>query len=86
MSSASKNEALNSYVAELTSKGLLGIETFYPEHSKEDIIFYNSLAQKYNLLQTAGSDWHSEKSQIKMGFELSNEDIIVKSLLNCKRD
>lgn len=81
-----KNEDLNSYVEELTSKGLLGIETFYPEHSKEDIIFYKSLAQKYNLLQTAGSDWHSEQSQTKMGFELCDEDIIVKSLLNCQRD
>jgi len=81
-----KNEALDSYVAELTSKGLLGIETFYPEQCNEDVIFYKSLAQKYGLLQTAGSDWHSEKSQIKMGFEFSNEEAIVKSLLNCKRD
>lgn len=81
-----KNENLNSYVAELSRKGLVGIETFYPDHSEEDITFYNSLAQKYNLLQTAGSDWHSEQSQIKMGFELFNEETIVESLLNYKRD
>lgn len=81
-----KEEALDSYVAELTRKGILGIETFYPEHSNEDIFFYKSIAQKYNLLQTAGSDWHSEQDYIKMGFEFSDEEKIVENLLHYERD
>ena len=81
-----KKDFLDSYVAELSHKGILGIETFYPEHSNEDISFYNSLAEKYNLLETAGSDWHSEQYHTEMGFHLSNEQKIVESLLNYKRD
>ena len=42
------------------------------------------LAKKYNLLQTAGSDWHSSEYGIPMGISVSNEDKIVNSLFNLK--
>ncbi|KUK10353.1 MAG: PHP domain protein [Clostridia bacterium 41_269] len=45
-------------IFELIRGGLLGIEVYYPEHSLDDIRFYNELAEQYNLIVTGGSDFH----------------------------
>lgn len=42
----------------LSTEKFDGIEVFYPQHSKEDVAFYQSLAKKYNLHCTGGSDFH----------------------------
>jgi len=48
--------------------GLMGLEVYYPEHSQSMINYYSSLAQKYNLLVTGGSDCHGNaKPQAKIG-------------------
>ena len=79
-----KGNELETYIANLKQKGIVGIETYYSEHSQEDIAFYEMLAKKYNLLQTVGSDWHSSEYGIPMGLSVSNEEEIVNSLLNLK--
>lgn len=76
-----KGEELDSYLAFLTQKGLKGIESYYSQHSKNEIVFYEYLSRKYNLIQTAGSDWHSPNESIKMGMHLPNEDQIVSCIL-----
>lgn len=42
--------------------GLEGIEAYYPSHSQEMMRDLLSIAKKYNLLVSAGSDFHGEKS------------------------
>lgn len=76
-----KNQDLDFYISYLTKLGISGIETYYPEHSDDDIIFYQSIANKYGLLQTAGSDWHSENS-ITIGMEPPDEALIISNLLS----
>ena len=55
-------------VVELVKLGLGGIEVYYPEHSVENTEFYESLADKYNLIKTGGTDYHGQiNPEIRMG-------------------
>ena len=48
--------------------GLRGLEAYYPEHTQSMINFYLSLAKKFNLLVTGGSDCHGNaKPEAKIG-------------------
>jgi predicted metal-dependent phosphoesterase TrpH len=48
--------------------GMMGLEVYYPEHSQGMINLYLSLAKKYNLLITGGSDCHGNaKPEVKIG-------------------
>ena len=49
---------LQELVAELHSCGLQGIEVYYPEHSPRQEQFYKSLAERFGLVETGGSDFH----------------------------
>jgi len=40
--------------------GMDGVEAFNPSHTEDDAEFINALAKKYNLLRTAGSDFHEK--------------------------
>jgi predicted metal-dependent phosphoesterase TrpH len=52
----------------LKDKGLDGIEVFYPEHSEGQTKLYRSLAQKYGLIMTSGSDFHGlTKDDVDLG-------------------
>jgi predicted metal-dependent phosphoesterase TrpH len=55
-------------IAKFIEYGLMGLETYYPEHSQSMTNFYLNLARKHNLLITGGSDCHgSAKSEVKIG-------------------
>ena len=54
-------EAMEEEIRKLASLGLSGIETYYSTHTPEQIQEYHALAQKYHLVETAGSDFHGEK-------------------------
>jgi len=59
---------LEELVRHLKSKGLKGIEVYYPEHTPDYIAFYAELAKRHGLLMTGGTDFHgSLKPEIKMG-------------------
>lgn len=45
----------------LVEAGLDGIEYSHPDHTPEDCGKYMEIAEKYNLLLTAGSDFHGER-------------------------
>jgi len=72
---------LDSFVAELKNHGLKGIEVFYSQHTPGQIREYRSLAKKYDLLITAGSDFHGgNKPHIHLGMTV--EKIYCEEFLN----
>jgi predicted metal-dependent phosphoesterase TrpH len=52
------DEDLEALVRALTRGGLQGLEIYYPQHSKTQTAYYESLAEKYGLLATGGTDFH----------------------------
>jgi len=51
-------EVQESIIKEFKEWGIDGLECYQAGHNDSDIAFCLSLAEKYNLLITAGSDWH----------------------------
>lgn len=49
---------LTAVVALLKEQGLWGIEVYYPAHTEGQIVEYRSLASRYSLYETCGSDYH----------------------------
>jgi len=45
-------------IPELVEAGLMGIETFYPEHSAGQIAAYRGMCVRLGLIATGGSDFH----------------------------
>lgn len=62
-------EALEKLVRRLIADGLSGIEVYYSRHTPEQTREYLSLAKKYDLLVTCGSDFHgyAVKPDISLG-------------------
>ena len=59
---------LEDLVLQLTEEGLKGIEVYYPEHSALEVAQYKTLAQRYGLLMTGGTDYHGiEKNRLDIG-------------------
>lgn len=62
------DKELTNLLGDLTSHGLLGIETYYSEHSPEMTKKYQDMADAHGLIETGGSDWHGDiKPLIKLG-------------------
>ena len=71
-----EEDALENLVKELVSYGLDGIEVFYSQHTSEQVRQYKEYAAKYNLIATAGSDFHgANKPDIPLGITVSEVDI-----------
>lgn len=52
----------------IAQAGITGMEVYSTYHSKEQIEFYASQAEKYGLIKTVGSDFHGKtKPAIKLG-------------------
>lgn len=49
---------LNTTIPELVRAGLVGLETYYPNYGEDDINRLLSLANKWGLIPTGGSDFH----------------------------
>lgn len=54
---------LDSLVRRLIGYGLDALECYYPKHTPEQQACYLSLAEKYRLRVTGGSDFHGEKNK-----------------------
>jgi predicted metal-dependent phosphoesterase TrpH len=54
---------INHLVPELAAHGLVGLEVYYPGYTPDEIDFLLSLATKYGLLVTGGTDFHGEYTQ-----------------------
>jgi 3',5'-nucleoside bisphosphate phosphatase len=46
----------------LVEAGLLGIETYYPEHSPAQVDAYLTLCRRHDLIPTGGSDFHGPET------------------------
>jgi predicted metal-dependent phosphoesterase TrpH len=58
----------NDLILKFIEDGIMGLEAYYPEHTQAMVNFYLSLAKKYSLLITGGSDCHGlAKPEIKIG-------------------
>jgi len=61
-------EKLDAFVRELRDAGLMGLETYYPGYSRDDVGLCQTLAARYGLLRTGGSDFHgASKPEIALG-------------------
>jgi predicted metal-dependent phosphoesterase TrpH len=49
---------LEKLILQLIEEGLKGIEVYYPEHSSSEVAQYKTLAERYGLLPTGGTDYH----------------------------
>jgi len=68
------NEELEQLIEKLIGIGLMGIEVYYSQHTPDQIKFYRYLADKFNLLITAGSDFHgSTKPHIELGMNVDDK-------------
>jgi predicted metal-dependent phosphoesterase TrpH len=56
-------------VIELIAAGLIGIEAYYKDYSADEIRSLVSVAKKYNLVATGGSDYHGldDASEVMLG-------------------
>ena len=52
------DDELSDLLSRLTSMGLAGVEVYYYSHSEEETALYTSLARRYGLIVTGGSDFH----------------------------
>ena len=72
-------------IEQMIECGLKGIEVYHSSHTKEEMELYLSIAKKYNLLISGGSDFHglNVKPNVKLGSGV-NENLNIKelSLLN----
>lgn len=68
----------------LKAAGLDGVECFYSKHTREQTEHYLSLADKYDLKITCGSDFHGEKVKpdVKLGMEFDTERYRKRLLFN----
>src|SRR4030066_742999 len=59
---------LEKLILSLVGGGLKGIEVYYPEHSAGEVAQYKTLAERYGLLMTGGTDYHGiEKNGLDIG-------------------
>lgn len=68
---------VTSYIPMLVSLGLQGVEVYYPEHSPEDEKALLTLARRYRLLVTGGSDFHGIE---RAGASLGNSGVPLRLL------
>lgn len=67
-------------VEDIINLGIDGLEAVYPYNTLEQTKYYKLLVQKYNLIETAGSDFHGtiDKKHNTIGYCSMNSDLIKK--------
>lgn len=63
-------------ISELVGVGLMGLECYYSRYSDRDEQLLLSLAGRYGLLVSAGSDYHGKNKTVELG-RLSSDGYIV---------
>lgn len=59
---------LETLVRVLVNSGIEGMEVYYPGQSSEETRFFESLAERFGLIMTGGSDFHGDiNPEIQMG-------------------
>ncbi len=78
-------EKLAEYVEDLAGMGLRAIEVYHSDHSPEGTSYYGSLAERFHLGATGGSDFHgANKPLISLGTGTRNNlnvpDVLLEDL------
>ena len=78
-------EKLAEYVEDLAGLGMRAIEVYHSDHSPENVSYYASLAERFRLGMTGGSDFHgANKPAISLGTGKRNNlhvpDALVENL------
>jgi predicted metal-dependent phosphoesterase TrpH len=64
-------------IDELAEAGLVGLEVFYPTHTRSQVAYYRNRARQYGLVMTAGSDFHDRRyTDRPVGVEVEREEIL----------
>lgn len=74
------DRTLEALIERLTGYGLDALECYYPKHTPEQEAYYLSLARRYGLHVTGGSDFHGER--VKPDVKLAKVDLNVDWLVN----
>jgi predicted metal-dependent phosphoesterase TrpH len=70
-------------IAEMVDLGLAGIEVYHSDHSPADQKFFLTLAQRYGMAITGGSDFHGAiKPRIRLGTGLDGNLNIPREVLD----
>ena len=81
---------LETLILRLIEEGLKGIEVYYPEHSTLEVAQYKTLAERYGLLITGGTDYHGiEKNGLDIGVgrgEMKLSYSMVERLKTARKD
>ena len=65
---------LEDLIKQLVPLGLKGLECYYPGHSNCEVAIFTSLAEKYCLIATGGSDYHGPEEK---DFQASIKDEVL---------
>lgn len=80
-------EKLAEYVEDLAGLGMRAIEVHHSDHSPENVAYYESLAERFKLGMTGGSDFHgANKPHISLGTGKHNNLHVPDSLLDSLKD
>jgi predicted metal-dependent phosphoesterase TrpH len=75
-------QTLAAYVEDLAGLGLGAIEVYHSDHSPENVSYYKSLAERFHLGITGGSDFHgANKLLISLGTGKRNNLLVPDELL-----
>jgi len=78
---------LASWVEDLAGLGMRAIEVYHSDHSPENVSFYASLAERFNLGITGGSDFHgANKPSIALGTGKDNNLFVPDSVAENLRE
>ena len=59
---------IHQFLVQLKDEGLVGIECIHSDHSRREVVHYQTLATRLDLLMTGGSDFHgTSKPGVSMG-------------------
>jgi predicted metal-dependent phosphoesterase TrpH len=80
------DDELENLVEELVGYGLAGIECYYSVHTPEQTAFYLSLAKRYDLLVTGGSDYHGvSKPDVELGIGCGELEVPIELFEKLKK-
>ncbi len=60
------------FIKPLIDIGLAGLEIYYPRMKKEELETYEEICTEYNLIGTAGSDYHKNRDEVEIGLGINN--------------
>jgi predicted metal-dependent phosphoesterase TrpH len=73
---------LEEYVGRFAGMGMRAIEVYHSDHSPENVAFYRSLAERFGLTPTGGSDFHGgNKPSISLGTGMRDNLAVPDSIL-----